>query len=144
MCNSSPGASLKTPAAISTSQNDSEAYFDDSSHSQASLPPPESQPIVTFPPDLILSAPLDHGTSTPSPLAGPSSLEMTMSDTNKPSGSKRKQDDVDSACQVEGNSHERKKPKQEGLDDVGSLFMAPGHTCDVADAESQVNVCDAH
>lgn len=144
MWNSSPDTSLKTPAAISTSQYD--ACLDDSSHSQPSLPPSESQPppIAVFPPDLILSVPLDPGTSTPSPLAGPSSLKIPISDTNKASGSKRKQDDVYSICQAEEKSRERKKPKQESLDDGASSFMAPEHTPNVADAESLVNVCDAH
>jgi len=143
MGNSSPDTSLKTPASISTSQYD--ARLDDSSHNQPSLPASESQPqpIAVFPPDLILFAPLDPGTRTPSPLAGPSSLKMSNSDTNKTSESKRKQDDVDSTCQAEENSRERKKPKQESLDDGASSFMAPGHTPDVADAESLVNVCDA-
>lgn len=145
MWNSSPDTSLKTSAAISTSQYD--ARLDDSSHSHShssSLPPSESQPqpIAVFPPDFILSAPLDPGTNTPSPLAGPSSLKMPISDTNKASGSKRKQDDVASACQAEENSRERKKPKQESLE--ASLLMVPGHTPDVTDAESLVNVCDAH
>ena len=144
MSNSSPDTSLKTPAPISTLQNSSEARFNDNSHSQASSPPSGSQRIGVSPSDLILSVPLDPDTSTPSPLVGPSSLVMTMSDTNKPSGSKRKQDDADSACQAEENSHERKKPKQESLDDGPSSFVAPGHTSDVADAESLVNVHDAH
>jgi len=142
--NSSPDTSLKPLEAISTLQNDSEARFDDISHNQASSPPSESQRIEVFPPDLILSAPLGPDTSSPSPLAGPSSLKMTMSDTNKTSGSKRKQEDVDSARQAEEHSHERKKPKQESLDDGASSFMAPGPTSDVADAESLVKVCDAH
>ena len=144
MSNSSPDISLKTPAPISTLQNDSEARFDDNSHSQDSSPPSGSQRIAVSPPDLILSVPLDPDTSTPSPLAGPSSLKMTTSDTNNTSGSKRKQDDVDSACQAEENSHERKKPKQESLEDGASSFVAPGHTSGAADAESLVNVHDAH
>ncbi len=128
-----------TPAAASTSsQLDSEAPFDVSS--PASLPQSESQRTAVLEPDLVLSPPLDSGTSTLPPLAGPSSPEMPMTDANNASGGKRKQEDVDDAFQAE-NSNERKKLKQECLDDGTSSLMAPGHMSDVAGAESPVNVC---
>jgi hypothetical protein len=130
-----------TTTAASTSQLDSKAPFDDSSPGQASLPQSESQCTAALEPDLVLSPPLDSGTSTLPPLAGPSSPEMPMTDANNnASGGKRKQEDVDDAFQAD-NSNERKKLKQESLDDVTSSLMAPEHMSDVAGAESPVNVC---
>ena len=129
-----------TPAPASTSQLDSEAPFDVSSPGQSSLPQSESQRTAVLEPDLVLPPPLDSGTSTLPPLAGPSSPEMPMTDANNASGGKRKQEDVDDAFQAE-NSNERKKLKQESLDDGTSSLMAPGHMSDVAGAESPVNVC---
>jgi hypothetical protein len=150
--NAGSDKSPKTLASASASQHDSEApsdFGDSPPPSQVSLPPFGSQPNALFESDydIVLPAPLDSGTTVTSalpPLAGPSSLKTPKTDADKASGIKRKQDSEDiRASQAEDNSIERKRPKRESLDDGASLFMAPGHTSDVADPDSTVHVCAA-
>ncbi|KAI0300857.1 hypothetical protein BC826DRAFT_1102185 [Russula brevipes] len=137
MQNTSPDSSPKVLPAASTSSRGSDGPFDGGSPSQATLP--QTLDMLVFEPDVDLVDPvsLDSGTSTPPPLAGPSSPKMPMPDVNNASGSKRKQvDDERATSEAEERPHDRKKLKEMHLNDGAPSPIIPGHMSDVAGAEN--------
>ncbi|KAF8486025.1 hypothetical protein DFH94DRAFT_688394 [Russula ochroleuca] len=115
-----------TSLAASTSQHGSEAPFDEVS------PQGTANPGL----DLADSASLDTGTP---PHTGPSSLKYPSPDANNPSGSKRKEEDRDHSSDAEAQTHDKKKLKQDNLDERASSLITPRHTPDAAGVESLVN-----